>query len=79
EEIYKTGTVLKLKNAGPSTIHIVSIWVNDATLHKRYDADIFINSGDTILYQRSDISLPEGNYVVKVVTEKGNIAIYSGG
>jgi hypothetical protein len=77
EETYKTGTILKLKNAGPSTIHIVSIWVNNAALHKRYDADIFINSGDTLSYQRLDIALPEGNYIVKVVTERGNIAVYS--
>jgi len=77
EEAYKAGTTLKLKNAGPSTVHIVSVWVNDATVHKRYDADIFINSGDTLSYQRLDIILPEGKYVVKVVTERGNIAVWS--
>jgi hypothetical protein len=51
--------------------------VNNATVHKRYDADVFINSGETLPYTRTDIALPEGNYIIKVVTERGNIAVYS--
>jgi hypothetical protein len=51
--------------------------VNNATLHKKYDIDIFINPGETLSYARPDIPLPESNCVIKVVTERGNIAIYS--
>jgi len=39
---------------------------------------MFINSGDTTSYIRSDISFPNEQYLVKVVTEIGNIAVYSG-
>jgi hypothetical protein len=73
-----TGEVtIKLKNEGSLTVHIVSLWVNNATLHKRYDVDLFINPGETLPYTRTDIALPEGDYIIKVVTERGNIAVYS--
>jgi hypothetical protein len=73
-----TGEVtIKLKNEGSLTVHIVSLWVNNATLHKRYDVDLFINPGETLPYTSADIALPEGNYIIKVVTERGNIAVYS--
>jgi hypothetical protein len=70
------GTLFTIKNSGASTIHIVSIWVINATHHERYDADFFINSGDTISKIRDDITLPSGRFVVKVVSERGNIAVF---
>lgn len=39
--------------------------------------NIFINPGETLSYTRTDIILPKGNYIIKVVTERGNIAVYS--
>jgi hypothetical protein len=33
--------------------------------------------GETLPYTRADIALPEGSYMIKVVTERGNIAVYS--
>ncbi|MEM3641390.1 MAG: hypothetical protein QXH37_05675, partial [Candidatus Bathyarchaeia archaeon] len=74
--VLKYGTVFTFKNEGASTAHIVAIWVNNATVHKRYDVDLFINSGETITYIRGDISLPYGDFVVKVVTDRGNIAVF---
>jgi len=71
------GTCICLKNRGGRTIHIVSIWINNATYHSHYDADFFLNSGETEVYVRIDIPLPKGNFILKVVTKKGNIAIYS--
>lgn len=71
------GTNFTFKNRGSSTSHLVSLWVNNLTHHRRYDINIFVNTGDTKSYIRSDISLPDEPYIVKVVTERGNIAIHS--
>ena len=71
------GTKFTFQNKGSLTSHLVSLWVNNSTHHQRYDINIFVNSGDTISYIRNDISLPNEPYTVKVVTERGNIAIYS--
>jgi len=72
-------TTFTFKNNGPSTLHIVSLWVIDSTNHRRYDANAIVNSGETLSYLRADVHLPSGQYAVKAVTEKGNVAIYSGG
>lgn len=65
-------------NNGSLSSHIVSLWVNNSTIHQRYDISIIINSAEAFTYLRADIHLPVGQYTVKVVTERGNIAIYSG-
>jgi len=79
EESYVGGTLFTLKNGGPETIHVVAIWVNTEDLHRRYDADIFISSGETISFLRQDIILPSGSCTVKVISERGNTAVYSKG
>jgi len=73
------GAFFTFQNKGSRTAHILSIWINNSTVHKRYDADAFVNSGETFSYQRVDISLPSGQYFVKVVTERGNSAVYAAG
>jgi hypothetical protein len=72
-----SGTLFTFKNEGSLTVHLVSLWINNSTHHQRYEVSIFINSGETTSYVRSDISLPDRPYVVKVATERGNIAVYS--
>lgn len=72
-----SGTRFTFKNKGSSTSHLVSLWVNNSTHHRRYNISIFVNTGDTESYIRSDISLPNKPYTVKIVTERGNIAIHS--
>jgi len=64
-----------LRNTSALTAHIVSIWVNNSTFHKRYSVDIFVNSGETVTYFVVDKDLPTTNYIVKAVTERGNIAV----
>lgn len=73
------GTNFTFKNQGSMTSHMVSLWVINSTNHRRYDLDIFVNSAETFSYIRADISLPSGQYFVKVITERGNTAIYSAG
>ncbi len=74
----KAGTTFEFENKGSLTCHIVSLWVNNATKHQRYDLDIFINSGQTKSHVCDYIRLPANHYRAKVITDKGNIAIYSG-
>jgi len=71
------GTTFTFENKGSLTTHLVSLWVNNSTHHRRYNISIFVNAGDTESYIRSDISLPNKPYTVKIVTERGNIAIHS--
>ena len=75
--VIASGTLFTFKNEGSLTTHLVSLWVINSTHHQRYDIDVIINSGETLPYSRVDISLPAGEWIVKVVTERGNIAIFS--
>jgi hypothetical protein len=71
------GSQYTFKNEGGLTVHLVSLWINNSTLHQRYDINVFVNSAETKTYIREDIPLPAGSYTVKVVTERGNMADYS--
>jgi len=73
------GTRFSLRNSGALTAHVVSVWVINATHHRRYDVNLFINSGESTAYIRADIPLPDGNFIVKIVTERGNIAVFTSG
>lgn len=85
EEVYnemfynKSQITLKLRNTSGLTVHIVAIWVNNSTFHKRYSMDIFVSQGETVTYSISDENLPTLNYMVKIVTERGNIAVFASG
>jgi len=73
------GALFAFQNKGSRTTHLVSLWVNNSTNHRRYDINVFVNSGEALSYQRVDVSLPSGQYTVRVITEQGNTAIYAGG
>ena len=68
--------VFTFKNAGPDTTHLVALWIDNSTLHQRHELNLYVNSGDTVSYSLADVSLPNGSYTIRVVTERGNIAIY---
>lgn len=65
------------ENDGSFTSHLVALWIDNSTLHQRYEVSMYVNSGDTVSYSRADVNLPEKPYTVRIVTERGNIAIYS--
>ena len=71
------GVMFTFENPGSLTSHLVSLWANNSTHHQRYSMDVFINSGDVASTFRSDISLPDEPFTIKVVTERGNTAIFS--
>ena len=72
------GAQFTFKNEGSSSTRVVSLWITNSALHKHYDVDAVVNSAETYNYIRADVKLPTGTYSVKVVTEKGNTAVYSG-
>jgi hypothetical protein len=72
------GTRFTFENKGALTSHLVSLWIINSTNHQHFDINVFVNSAETTTYLRADISLPESQYTVKVVTERGNTAVYSG-
>lgn len=75
-----TGSRFTIQNIGSQTAHLVSLWIldNSITNHQRYDLNTFINAGDTFQLARGDVILPGTLYIVKIVTEKGNAAVYTG-
>jgi len=72
-----TGAHFIFQNRGPLTSHLISLWVNNATNRQRYDINLIVNSGENVAYVRLDISLSMENFVVKVVTERGNLAVFA--
>jgi uncharacterized membrane protein YeiB len=72
-----SGTCLEIKNSSPTSARIVAIWVTEPTDHHRYSADLFLNSGETLEYIRTDVVLPKDFVLVKIVTERGNVAVFS--
>ncbi len=72
-----SGTRMDIENTGPLSLHIVAIWISTSTSHQRYDAELILNSGESVTYDRDDIEFPNGAFVAKVVTERGTIAIFS--
>ncbi|MDH5450545.1 MAG: hypothetical protein OEX77_06560 [Candidatus Bathyarchaeota archaeon] len=75
--IKASGSRFTFENTGSLTCHLVSLWVINSTVHQHYDIDVFINSGDIYPYVRSDISLLDGQFTVRTVTERGNMEVYS--
>jgi hypothetical protein len=73
----RNGALFTINNKGSLTAHVVSLWVIDSTQHKRYNVDIFINSGENSTYTRMDINLPSEDFLIKMITERGNMAILS--
>jgi len=71
------GISLDVKNSSPLSIHIVAVWITNSTAHQRYSADLFLNSGETATYIRADIQMPQELLLAKVVTERGNTAVFS--
>jgi len=73
------GARFTFKNECSLTTHIVSLWIINSTSHQHYDADAVLNSAETYNYIRADIKLSSGTFTAKVVSERGNSAVYSSG
>ena len=71
------GVLIVFENGGSITSHVVSLWINNSTSHQRYEADLFIVPGETTSELFDSIIIPEGSYIIKASTERGNLAILS--
>lgn len=69
------GAQLTLDNKGSTTAHLISFWVDNETIHQRYEINLFINSGEQASYVRVDITLPDRPFIVRIVTEKGTVSV----
>jgi hypothetical protein len=70
------GLSIDVKNTGATSLHIVAVWI-DLTEHQRYETNVFLNAGESATYNRTDIVVPPDAFLVKVVTERGNTAVFS--
>jgi hypothetical protein len=70
-------TNFSFQNNGALTAHLVSLWVDNATDHQHFDINLFVNAGENAT-DTMNITLPTGSFLVKVVTERGNIAVFAG-
>ncbi|MGB9740226.1 MAG: hypothetical protein ACP5IM_01755 [Candidatus Bathyarchaeia archaeon] len=75
-EPYVKGVLLTFKNSGSITVHIVSLWVINSTHHQRYDVDVFVNPAESLPFLFDDVFLPDDVWTVKVVTQRGNSAVF---
>jgi len=66
-----------IKNTGLALAHITALWILDSVMHRRVGLNAYVEQGQIITYT-SDFRLDLGkSYLVKAVTEKGNMAAYS--
>jgi hypothetical protein len=72
------GARFSFRNSGALTSHLISLWIINATIHQHYEINVFVNSAENVTYTRVDLRLPINDFVVKVVTERGNIAVFTG-
>jgi len=68
---------LTFENDGPSVVHLISLWINNATLHYRSDIDVYVESGGTTTYTTTFVWKSWSTYSFNVVTERGNVATLS--
>lgn len=67
----------EIKNNGPNGVHIVAVWIISPSSHQRYVTDFFLNPGETGTYKLNDVNVPKDYVLAKIVTERGNTAVYS--
>jgi hypothetical protein len=70
------GTTFTFQNRGSVTTNLVSLWVDNSTVHQRYDINLYINAGDSVNYTGPEIGFDNAS-LVKVVTERGTISVFT--
>ncbi|NWF87179.1 hypothetical protein HXY32_05160 [Candidatus Bathyarchaeota archaeon] len=76
-KVTEIATRFTFKNKGSLTTHLVSLWIINSTVHKHYNINVFVNSGEILSYDDVNTVLPNGEYIAKVVTQRGNIAVFT--
>ena len=68
---------LTFENQGPSTVHMISLWINNSTTHYHSDIDVYLDSGGTTIYMTAFGWRSQNTYTFNAVTERGNVATNS--
>jgi len=68
---------LTFENQGSPTAHLVSLWINNSTLHDHRNIDVYLDSGGTTTYTTTFGWRPQNTYTFNAVTEMGNMATFS--
>ena len=71
------GAQFTLQNKGSVTAHLVSLWIDNTTIHQRYDMNLYVNAGDSVNYTLSDLGSVDNGSIVKVITERGTVSVFS--
>jgi len=71
------GAQFTLQNKGSVTAHLVSLWIDNNTIHQRYDMNLYINAGDSVNYTLSDLGSVDNGSIVKVITERGTVSVFN--
>lgn len=71
------GTALDFQNGGPLTCHLIALWIDNSTIHQRYPVNVFINAGERKWYNSTNVNLPRNSCIIKAITERGNVAVFS--
>jgi hypothetical protein len=75
-DLYAKGLEIYVRNSSPLTAHVVAVWAVNETSHERFETNLYINSGEQSSLTIVTDDLPEGNLSLKVVTERGNMAVF---
>jgi len=70
------GTEFVFQNQGSVTSQLVSLWIDNSTQHSQFDLNLFIDTGERLSVDLNGVNLSNGS-LVKVVTARGNVAVYS--
>jgi hypothetical protein len=69
-------TEFRIYNEGSFTSHLVGFWMDNSTLHVRKEINLFVGEGERFSYVGKEVEFPVGHCVFKIVTERGNIAVF---
>jgi hypothetical protein len=69
---------ITFKNTGSLLAHIVAVWISDSITHQRVSKDTYLDLGQTLTYEMNFALTMNRTYAIRVVTERGNMAIFSG-
>lgn len=68
---------LTIQNKGSVPVRVIAIWISNNTLHERIPSDLYIDSSQTATHMVAYTLKINDFYVIKAVTERGNIATFS--
>ena len=71
------GATISLENKGSVTAQLVALWVDSPTTHQRYTMNLILDAGDSVNYTSTNIDLSDNASIVKIVTERGNLSVFS--